>query len=237
MLHCTEYAPPAIDRRFWSIFLVSIAIHAGVLAWNHAEKLQQPELPPLVASLRAMTPAPLSPSETLVEALPVQPQQKIPPQAARRESPSKPVLATAAGAADNAPLAPVVAPVAISEGAPAPQASPVPMATPALATPTQEDVLANYRRRLSDLLARQQDYPRIAAMRGWEGEVRVRVRIARKGSLIGVTLDSSSGYEILDKHALAMLEGLGSLPAFPEGFSPGELQVVVPVTYLLRKPT
>ena len=57
-------------------------------------------------------------------------------------------------------------------------------------------------------------------MRGWEGEVRVRVRVARKGSLLGVTLDHSSGYEILDKHALAMLEGLGGLPALPEGFGP-----------------
>lgn len=237
MLRSIDCAPPVIDRRFGAIFLVSIAIHAGVLAWNFAEKLQQPELPPLVASLRAVTPAPRSPSETLVEALPVPLPQKIPPQAARRESPSKPVLASAARAADIAPFAPAVAPVAISEGVPAPQAPPVPMAAPVSATPTQEDVLANYRRRLTDLLARQQDYPRIAAMRGWEGEVRVRVRIARKGSLIGVTLDSSSGYEILDKHALAMLEGLGSLPALPEGFSPGELQVVVPVTYSLRKPT
>lgn len=103
--------------------------------------------------------------------------------------------------------------------------------------PSQEDLLAGYRRRLTDFLARQQEYPRIAAMRGWEGEVRVRVRVARKGSLIGVTLDHSSGYDILDKHAIAMLEGLGGLPALPEGFNSSELQVVVPVSYSLRRPS
>jgi protein TonB len=108
---------------------------------------------------------------------------------------------------------------------------------PVAAAPSQEDLLANYRRRLADLLARQQEYPRVAAMRGWEGEVRVRVRVARKGSLLGVSLDHSSGYEILDKHAIAMLEGLGGLPALPEEYGSSELQVVVPVSYSLRKPS
>ena len=97
--------------------------------------------------------------------------------------------------------------------------------------------MANYRRRLTDLLARQQEYPRVAAMRGWEGEVRIRVRVARKGSLLGVTLDHSSGYDILDRHAIAMLEGLGGLPALPDEYGSSELQVVVPVSYSLRKPS
>ena len=41
-------------------------------------------------------------------------------------------------------------------------------------------LLERYGRNLSSLLARQQNYPRLAALRGWEGEVQLRVTIARK---------------------------------------------------------
>jgi protein TonB len=212
---CIEYVPPVVDRRFWSILLISVTIHAGVLAWNRAGKVQPLELLPLVATLRTVNPVSPAPSEPLAETMPAAVPQKVRPQALKPESRSTSVVTSSAGAVGDVAQAP--APVA--------------------AAPSQEDLLANYRRRLADLLARQQEYPRVAAMRGWEGEVRVRVRVARKGSLLGVSLDHSSGYEILDKHAIAMLEGLGGLPALPEEYGSSELQVVVPVSYSLRKPS
>lgn len=239
MLHSIEYVPPTVDRRFWSILLISVAIHAGVLAWNRgAERTLQPELPALVATLRALVTTPLAPSEPLAEVTPAAVPPKVRQRIARPEPRSTPVMTTVAGSASHVAQAPapVVTPVA-TEAQAAPPAVAVAVAQTVPQEPSQEDLLAAYRQRLTNLLARQQEYPRIAALRGWEGEVRVRVRVARKGSLIGVTLDHSSGYEILDRHAIAMLEGLGGLPALPEGFGPGELQVVVPVSYSLRKPT
>jgi protein TonB len=98
-------------------------------------------------------------------------------------------------------------------------------------------LLDSYRQRLSELLARQHEYPRIAAMRGWEGEVRLRLKVARKGNLLGVQLDRSSGFDVLDQHALAMLEGYGSLPPLPEMLESSEIQVVVPINYKLKKTT
>lgn len=237
MQRCIEYAPPAVDRRFWSVLLISVAIHAGVLAWNRAGKVQPSELPPLVATLRAANPVPPTPSEPLAETMPAAVPQKVRPQATKPESRSTPVITSSAGPAGYVAQAPVVAPAAATAVQSAPPAVPAVVAPPVAAAPSQEDMLANYRRRLTELLARQQEYPRVAAMRGWEGEVRVRVRVARKGSLLGVSLDHSSGYEILDKHAIAMLEGLGGLPALPEEFGSSELQVVVPVSYSLRKPS
>jgi protein TonB len=222
---CIEYVPPVVDRRFWSILLISVTIHAGVLAWNRAGKVQPLELLPLVATLRTVNPVSPAPSEPLAETMPAAVPQKVRPQALKPESRSTSVVTSSAGAVGDVAQAP--APVAATEV----------VAPPVAAAPSQEDLLANYRRRLADLLARQQEYPRVAAMRGWEGEVRVRVRVARKGSLLGVSLDHSSGYEILDKHAIAMLEGLGGLPALPEEYGSSELQVVVPVSYSLRKPS
>ena len=112
--------------------------------------------------------------------------------------------------------------------------SAVPAASPAAAAP---DALAAYRLRLSELLARHQEYPRVAALRGWQGEVRLRLRVARRGNLLAVDLDRSSGFTVLDQHALALLADLGSLPPLPEGLEGNEIQVVVPITYKLNKTT
>lgn len=238
MLHSIEYAPPKVDRRFWSILLISVLIHAAAMAWTRGMiTTQQPELPPLMATLRAMVTTPTLPSEQLAEPTPALVPPKVRQRIARAESPATPVMTTAAGPAGNTFQVPVVAAAAATDVQAAPAVVPAIPTQASSSAPSQDELLANYRRRLTDLLARHQEYPRVAAMRGWEGEVRVRVRVARKGSLLGVTLDHSSGYEILDKHALAMLEGLGGLPALPDGFGPSELQVVVPVSYSLRNPT
>ena len=101
----------------------------------------------------------------------------------------------------------------------------------------QSEVLDGYRQRLGELFARHQEYPRVAAMRGWEGEVRLRLKVARKGNLLGVALDRSSGFDVLDQHALAMLEHLAGLPPLPEALEANEIQVVVPINYKLKKTT
>jgi protein TonB len=95
--------------------------------------------------------------------------------------------------------------------------------------------LAAYRQQLSALLAQQRSYPRLAAMRGWEGEVRLRLRVARRGNLVAVEVERSSGFDVLDQHARALLAALGDLPPPPgEG---GEIQVVVPINYKLDRTT
>jgi protein TonB len=99
------------------------------------------------------------------------------------------------------------------------------------------DLLAAYRRRLGELFASHQDYPRLAALRGWEGEVRLRMRVARKGTLLAVDVDQSSGFKVLDQHALAMLAELGGLPPLPEGLGEQEIQVIIPISYKLDKTT
>jgi protein TonB len=102
---------------------------------------------------------------------------------------------------------------------------------------SQSSLLAAYRQSLTEIFAGQQQYPRVAAMRGWEGEVRLHLRVARKGNLIAVKLDHSSGFDVLDQHALAMLEQLATLPPLPDGLEANEIQVVVPVNYKLKKAT
>lgn len=235
------YCPPrAVDRHFARLLGLSLALHGTlfvVTAWQRQPAL--PELPPLVATLRLIAPVE---SGAAAAPVPAALPEKVRQSAPRPENRSSPRVLQTAGPATVATAGPAPA---LSE--PAPAAAPA-AAMPAPATPLASvapaapsapapDLLAAYRQRLTELLAGQREYPRIAALRGWEGEVRLRLRVARKGNLVGVVLDRSSGFEVLDQHALAMLAGLGSLPPLPEGLDGSEIQIVVPVNYKLNKTT
>lgn len=102
--------------------------------------------------------------------------------------------------------------------------------------PGDSQTLDDYGRSLVELLASHRQYPRLAALRGWQGEVRLRLKVAGKGGLLAVQVVSSSGYEVLDQHALQLVQG-ATLPMLPDSFGDREIQVVVPIHYKLQKPT
>lgn len=234
------------SRRFWAILGCSALLHGALFATLSLQH-KPTVLPAIVASIRLVDVASGGSAAALPEAAAISPKAR--PDAPRAEAqaaprptrpihPARPVReAVAAPVAASAPAAvatPQPAPLPAPSGAPAAEAPPV---ANAVAAPTQSDVLAGYRQRLTELFARGYEYPRIAALRGWEGEVRLRLKVARKGNLLGVHLDRSSGFAVLDQHALALLEGHGSLPPLPEALEGSEIQVIVPINYKLRKTT
>ncbi len=122
------------------------------------------------------------------------------------------------------------------EAASAPVSPSPPLATQAVRPVDDSQALDDYGRSLLETLARRQQYPRLAALRGWEGEVRLSLKVAGKGGLLTVQVVRSSGYELLDRHALELVQG-ATLPALPGSFGDREIQVVIPVHYKLQKPT
>lgn len=140
------------------------------------------------------------------------------------------------------PPAPVSAPARPAPAAEAPPTPSVAVAAPAVAHPAIEEapdpaLLERYGRSLSSLFARQQQYPRLAALRGWEGEVQLRVTIARKGNIIATQIVRSSGFEVLDQNAVQLVSSSGPLPRPPDALQNKELQIIVPVLFKLEKPT
>ena len=237
-----DYAVPGVDRRFLTLVGFSLALHAALFAWVKGPVRERPLATTLIsATLRLVAPS--------TAAAAVEPRSERAPAAAQREArqlpPSRgnrPVREVAGAAAPQTRNA-----AAPAEAAPQPMAAPavaaaaptgqVPAEAPATPARPQASLLDAYGRHLAELLARQQEYPRVAALRGWEGEVRLRLKVARKGNLLAVNLDRSSGFDVLDQHALAMLGAFGSLPPLPEGLEANEIQVVVPVNYRLKKTT
>jgi protein TonB len=239
-----DYSPArAVDRRFWTLIGLSILFHGALfagMAWQR--KALPAPLPTLMATIRLIAPSQANPeprpvaasAPSSVAAVPPKArqqvaaaEQRLAPRVTQSAGPAHALTHVPAQASAPAPVAELAAPVA-SVLAPAEANRP--------AKP-QSDVLAAYRQHLTELFARGYEYPRIAALRGWEGEVRLRLKVARKGNLLGVTLDRSSGFDVLDQHAQALLASYGDLPPLPEALEASEIQVIVPINYKLKKTT
>jgi len=240
--------PATVDRRFWGIFGASLLVHLGIFAGVNGVRAQSKvELPALQLSWRSPAPAAADAIPTPVLRPPAvtktAPAKTMPAQVShslrsprqhlsKQPLPSPPAVNAEVAAATVVDVAPALAgPVFV---APTAAVTAPPSAKSALA---DASLLAAYRLDLGRLLARQQVYPRLAALRGWEGEVRLRLKVARKGTLLAVQLDHSSGFSVLDDHALAMVNDLGPLPPLPATLDENEIQVVVPITYKLNKTT
>lgn len=238
-----DLAVPGLDRRFLTLVGFSLALHAALFAWVKGPVRERPLATTLIsATLRLVAPS------TVAAA--VEQRSERAPAAARPEARQLPpsrdnhMVREVAGAAapqTRKAASPTDTP-SQSPAMPGAAASPATAGmadadVPAAPVRPQAGLLDAYGRHLAELLARQQEYPRVAALRGWEGEVRLRLKVARKGNLLAINLDRSSGFDVLDQHALAMLGAFGSLPPLPEGLEANEIQVVVPVNYKLKKTT
>ena len=162
-----------------------------------------------VPAIRPPTP-PSQPVETMQsaqtsEAVPATPQEPVAP---------PPVAAV-----------PESVPEAVSLLAPAPLPRLVPSA----------ETLSDYTRNLSKALERYKEYPRLAELRGWEGSVTMRLRVAPSGRLIEAQVYKSSGFAVLDQQAVAMVSKAGALPVPPEGLDADGVPVLVPITFRLER--
>lgn len=239
----------------WTVAL-SILGHAALLL--NLPGRQQNDSRPIVlqATLRQAPAAPVSlatrhSDQSLAASQPPQAQRFPPRHLATTPTGAPPVAPSARagaagpampshGAATPANDTPASPPAANSTPAAALTAS---SAAPAATSETAPSAPANdsaalerYGRSLAELLARQQQYPRLAAMRGWEGEVRVQVRVARKGNIVDVQLAHSSGFAVLDQQALQLLAA-AALPPLPDSVRGSEIQLIVPIHFKLNKAT
>jgi protein TonB len=76
-------------------------------------------------------------------------------------------------------------------------------------------------------------YPPLARQQGWEGEVRLALRVEANGSLTRVRIVRSSGYGILDHAALRSLGHVQHLPEAVALLNGRSHDVILPVQYQL----
>ncbi len=79
---------------------------------------------------------------------------------------------------------------------------------------------------------RKPTYPKLARLRGWQGHVVILAQVFADGSTGQVTIDTSSGYPILDKSALQAVQHWIFSPGRTNG-RPVTTEVLVPVYFKL----
>ena len=76
-------------------------------------------------------------------------------------------------------------------------------------------------------------YPGIATSRGWEGTVRLLVRVSADGLSEEVTVQRSSGYDVLDQAAIEAVQKWKFIPA-KRGDMQVSSSVIVPIDFILQ---
>lgn len=134
---------------------------------------------------------------------------------------------------NNAPVEQTTAPPV--EQTTAPPAAVAPLATPtsgrsdapSIGAPTWQALLVGQ-------LERFKRYPGAAQSLRQQGIVYLRFTMDRAGKVISSRLEKSSGYDLLDREALALLQRAQPLPK-PSASVPGDpLELVVPIEFFLR---
>ena len=78
-------------------------------------------------------------------------------------------------------------------------------------------------------------YPEAIRHFGWEGTVRLNLRISRDGTLSYAEVRESSGHKVFDQCALQTAKAVAPFSVFPADSATEELNVIVPIVYSLEK--
>nr|WP_242513345.1 energy transducer TonB [Halochromatium salexigens] len=92
----------------------------------------------------------------------------------------------------------------------------------------------NYYGRLATWLARHKRYPAQARRLRQEGTVKVTFTVDNNGRVVSKRIAHSSGHDLLDREAQAMLERASPLPRIPASLRRSSLTITLPVAFNLR---
>jgi len=115
-----------------------------------------------------------------------------------------------------------------------PVAEPVKEPPPAPSQADIDNATGRYGNALWNAISKHKKYPKIAQMRGWQGETIIELELDGTGKLKSKKVTQSSGYEVLDKQALEMVEKALPFPTPPEALRSSNFTITVPVPFKLE---
>jgi len=95
--------------------------------------------------------------------------------------------------------------------------------------------IESYSTKLTKSIARQKRYPRIAQMRGWQGEIIIDLKIDGQGNLIKAKIKQGSKFKILDAEGMNMVKRASPFPKPPKGLESKIFNVIVPISFKLQQ--
>lgn len=110
---------------------------------------------------------------------------------------------------------------------------PPPSAAPAASSESSAPAFVEANFKANYLLNPKPEYPAIAKSRGWQGKVMLKVQVSAEGSALQVSVDTSSGHEMLDESAVEAVTKWKFIPA-KRGDNAVASTVIVPIIFTLR---
>lgn len=93
---------------------------------------------------------------------------------------------------------------------------------------------ADYMSLLQAWLEKHKEYPHRAQSRRQQGTALLYFVMNREGDVLDFKLRKSSGYRLLDREVLAMIERAQPLPRIPDEMGKERMELVVPVQFFIR---
>jgi protein TonB len=177
------------------------------------------ESPPLIESVVAEEIAPPPPPE-------VERKKERPPRPERVRQRPRPEPA------ETREL-PMETPQTVAQPAP-PSRAPVAQQTALAAPAGRAGPPPDYVALLHQALERKKEYPRAARQQRQQGRAMLRFAIDRGGNVLSYRIEKSSGYEVLDREVVAMIQRASPLPPIPAEMAADRLEVVVPIPFAIR---
>ncbi len=100
---------------------------------------------------------------------------------------------------------------------------------------TSSDTIPAWQNTLMLKLNSAKRYPSQARRYRQEGTVYLRFSMDRDGNVLTKSIEQSTGYSLLDKETLALIERAQPLPSPPEEMQEDQLEFVVPVEFFLNR--
>lgn len=227
----------------WAI-IGSMLLHALLVAVIPNIKFDEIKEPEILNVDFVKLPEPPPPAPEPVQPEPETVKPKIEPKIKPEPKPvTKPVPTVAAEPTQPVSEPPPVQPTQVIAVAPKPtpappvQTVPVPVVQeppPVINQADYEDARNKYGNSLWGAISKHKKYPKIAAMRNWQGEAIVELELDGNGKLKSKKIVQSSGHDVLDKQALEMVEKALPFPAPPEALRGNSFTITVPIPFKLE---
>lgn len=228
-------------RRLRFALAASLLLHL-LLLWPTGPRILIKDGPALLhAALRTAPPSSASPPPK-----PAPPRAASPaPTAASAPAPEKsePRILESSGPVSVPQPSPLVAEkptppppaAAIAAAAPSGAAGGTAALSEASASGAALDGLRGYRLAVASQARRFKRYPPRATASGWEGSAEIRLEVASDGQPRAAIVQRSSGHELLDQAALAMIDAGAQRARLPENLRGKAFAVVLPVVFNLEE--
>ena len=100
--------------------------------------------------------------------------------------------------------------------------------------PSDFHLLALYTQQMGARINEARRYPPLARVRGWQGTTVLDITVGAAGEVVALSIASSSGFDLLDEQAMAMVREAEPLPAPSVDPESLPLLVQLPITFSLR---